>query len=413
MINIYLRENSEEGMIRRAITEYLGEKVENEEIRIVDDVKDADLFVTDSGIQDFLWQMEGKRHVLIRNSDKYEFIDCSLMEDGYIWLVVSTENGYLLNKLSFAGDESKTFVIPGNVKRDNRVFSNILHFNNKLYLLPQFDNKIRIFALDTKVWKVIDIPNQQGEKALFSTAFMYKNEIFIMPWNYSRIAVLDAQTDEMRMEEIDNPDTSYVHSPYCKKGWLIKNDYVFYSDSSKAILSLDPETLKVNKLKDSPVKTRRISEKIDNRIYLLGGKKIWIYDLESKKMIEKDPGGTNVFGNKEGFDDCVLTGDKIYLFPARSQAVARLDTKTMSLKSCAELSNPKWEKFANRLKCRCAGVCGNTISACDILGIEVIKFDGKNIEKIRPDICKIAVAVQKIANAVMAPNIEDELYRRE
>lgn len=389
----------------------LNKLISKKELKIVDNNEKADICITDNALLDFTWKILEKKHILVQKNIDVTYMECILVEDGFTWMVINTSLGYVLNGLGKNNNTIYSYLMPGIPKSMSRNFSCIIHAKGKLYIIPEQDDVIHIFTIETRTWNEIIIPDCDDIKVLFNTAFLYNNSIYAMPSNYHRIVVINTLNDKIRFVEIDNKNNQYYS--YCTKGWLSEDEFVFCSRACKAIMKFNIITEKVSGVCRFDANQNLQFEKHGDTIFLLGLREMDIFGLKSGEMYKVQYQDENSIYNVDAdYSDGMFLEGYIYLIPGQSITAAKLSLENGMIMKAGELTNPRWIEKKKAWKYSSVYVNSNIFYAFDTVTKEFVSFDGCVTTRSEVLINTEMIIEEKL-NRVIYGNIEDAIFRRE
>lgn len=312
------------------------------EYDLVETENEADLLVTSVSLQDYIWQICEKKHLLIKND--VLFVDCFLFLDNQYWAAISTSKGYMLGCIDKTGTILEFNCIPLMTTVNRRFFSSLLYEGEKLYLIPDRGKSIWVFDRVTSVWNEILIPNAEHIQSLFRTARINNGRIHLFPMLYPGVVVFNI--NECRIEKIIKCNEKASSLSFCSSMNLYEMDdrCFFYSRSENAILSYDFRETLITVEKSGFEELFILTEIYENSFILINKECLCLYDI-FKKVCKKYYINLvdSVYLDDDSFSESFLHRDYIFLLPGKSDIAAKLNIKSCELMTYTGIKNDLWD----------------------------------------------------------------------
>lgn len=172
----------------------------------------------------------GKNRINIVN-DSGTFLDDS------IW--ISTSYGSFLLKFSLERKVLEYVTVFEKIEFMFHPFTNMVAYGRCLYLIPGYSDYIVKYNVDTKRTKYVKLKNNIDER-IYSRVAIYNNKLFIFSSQSEKVYVYNLLDDELQCNEVN--DLSNVKYAYVK---IIDNYICMFSANAKCEVCLNLDDLSV------------------------------------------------------------------------------------------------------------------------------------------------------------------------
>lgn len=205
--------------------------------------------------------------------------------DDDIWFVYGKI--CILCRYSIKKNECKVVgLLPENNLMQESLFDNLIYVDGRLFIIPCWGNNIVVYNIKENKFEIEELPKEQGLK--FNNAFLLNNEVLCIPSMYSQIVSMDIHRYKISMK--------YDMKKIMEKEKIeYFNDSVMIDDNTVIMISPQSPMLFCYKIKENiiekkdpeiPAQGYSFIVNLKNKLVLCDdkGKKIFIYDLESKRV---------------------------------------------------------------------------------------------------------------------------------
>jgi WD40 repeat protein len=121
-----------------------------------------------------------------------------IIRENEMWFFSKTFNG-LMKMNIFSGKVDMISKIPLYKYEENRLVSKIIDVGDRLFCIPMDADEIWIYSITKDSWKSIGLDTYSEKKiwGKFFQAFLLGNELYLMPSKYSKIAIVDIETEKI------------------------------------------------------------------------------------------------------------------------------------------------------------------------------------------------------------------------
>lgn len=227
--------------------------------------------------------------------------------------------------------ELKGFVNKGYAQ--NMSFSKVIVYNRKIYFIPYNCNEVCVYDVDGGAWASIKVIEEKGSE-LFYDAMLYKNRLFLFPFNYGQIIVVNTNTLEIE-EKISLADLcpSNLNNKMFIKHLQLDDEIILPIFSTNILLRLSCENYQIEKF-DLNIDDLEINSITfgDDYIYLLSRNSLKVIKLTmnlevvQEIKLENDVapmGNQYTYFDQSGFE---YYDGKLFCFPARWNHTVKIKT---------------------------------------------------------------------------------------
>lgn len=238
--------------------------------------------------------------------------------------------------------ELKGFVNKGYAQ--NMSFSKVIVHNRKMYFIPYNCNELCVYDVDGGVWNIIKV-TEENDSELFLDAMSYKNRLFLFPFNYEQIIVVNTNSLEIE-ERISLADIcpSNLNNKMFIKHLQLDDEVILPIFSANTLLRLSCENYQIKKIDlnigDFEINSITLGE---NYIYLLSRNSLKVIkvtmnlEFVQELKLDKDVnpmGNQYTYFDQSGFE---YYEGKLFCFPARWNHTVKIITNENRVELVNEL----------------------------------------------------------------------------
>lgn len=134
--------------------------------------------------------------------------------------------------------------IPEKKIISNHLVSKLLCYNNTLICIPFNGDKLWIYEIKSKCWDSIDIVDEEKTCVMFLSAVLYKEHLYLLPAQYSKMIMVDLEKKEATYIDILEKYSYIKNCNYVKfRMDIVINDFKIYAVlcSKNLIMKFDVE----------------------------------------------------------------------------------------------------------------------------------------------------------------------------
>ena len=323
----------------------------------------TDMYYGDDSSLVHLYGVKGKpimiqnRFVLLNKKIKNEdrsiyFYDCAY-EGNELWFVAGNYNGLYKMDIS-SGKVEYIGRVPDEDVISNSLYANIFKIRDDIWMIPSRAKEIARYNLKENKFHKIKLSNFKISKtAKFNSAHVYKNKIYMIPWNFEGIVCLDLDNESVTVDSrfIKLLEEKYGYKEkmsYVHKSCLV-DKYIYMPIYNTNIII--EYNLMTKKIKDYQIGDESL--KFGSIVY--DGNNFWLIPRTNGPIVSWDK-KNNKFSvyNKypKGFSCTNLfrfahyTDGNVWLFPEMGNMIIKLDVKTGSMEGICKTNGKYYCSFA-------------------------------------------------------------------
>lgn len=266
--------------------------------------------------------------------ERYSFRCRTYIEyNGDIWFLTSQFNG-LVCACKKTGKIKKIYNSDRGIVNSRYLYSNIVLYKDKLYLIPNFSRFIGIFDLKTRKMEHIKI----SEKVLkYKTTcsmggFIYKEHLYILPAQMCAIIKMDINNYNLEyftdiFENVEKKEEDF----YFRGDYEIVDDIMYAPFVSVAgVIKFDLINEEIKIVADDIISCSSTINRNEDYLYFGGWEeaKIWTWNLKTNKIVEKEVILSKK--NDKEFNGGIIKNNYLLLFPYSGNEVVMVDIDDMS-----------------------------------------------------------------------------------
>ena len=357
----------------------------------------ADAYYGDETLEALLFAVKEKTAVLQKYNDTCCLMVETALDDGdCIWI---TAGAYVYGLFRVWKENWKVEYMgtPNKKKSSTWNYSTIIKCNNRLYLIPYFEDYMGIYDIETRKWDRVLIQELSEEyleyrgRKKFSGAYEYKNYIYLMPAQYPTIARYNKETNEIEylyesMELLVGKVKNYTYA-FSNQSFLFSQYIIFYSRKMCRVIRFDMELCKFEILYDA-------SQEAAYDLMEYDGVYFWLIPSNQQKPILKfkdfseEPEVIRFTVDKIRFrrtpfiGSCIADGF-IWLLPGLADGTLKIDTKTNKVTVSDELlpENINFDQSVEQWKYMFVKLYENTLYTFDGTTGKFVTYDFAAKEK--------------------------------
>lgn len=225
----------------------------------------------------------------------------------------------------------------GDLNIDRAFGAVISDSSNLLFFVPFKNDSLCIYDLKNTTWKSIKINLKDNKKinddGLFLNAVLFKEELFLIPFGYQEIIIINIKNGHQDVLELPKELLSKSYNMlFIKYAYLNERTILLPIVAGNKMLELDLNTRKMI-VHNIPVKSLVFNSVLscEGKIYIQCKNKPVILEIDNEFNLKEI---INIENSTEKLNTCFTQtgfeayGDYIYCFPARWKYAVKINIKT-------------------------------------------------------------------------------------
>ena len=307
----------------------------------------TDMYYGDNSSLIYLYGVQGKP-IILQNID-YLMEENAKEKDysinyrvacvvGKTLFLMAKNYNYLFQMDLESREVSEIGKVPGEYDMENSLYSNIIHKDDSLWLIPSRAHALVEYSLINKEWTRYEI----AERIKYSKEINQK--IYMISSDYSCLWIMDLEKRVLSREKLSYPFGIRIpkgEEYYNDDLYLIENKLYYLITRSNMIVQYDLTNKSIELL----------SLGADENKYLrlvYDGCYFWAIPDDGESSVVRWNGrktveiGVNAypvgFNSQWGFQEALCMKDSIFLFPQRGNMILRLDKEKMTIENILEFN---------------------------------------------------------------------------
>lgn len=266
-------------------------------------------------------------------------VACAIDDIGNMWFSHSDVNG--LYKYSFEADCAQFVHSFENVKYDAaNLHSEMKIIENKIYLFPLLDDKIRVYNIQEKKEHSIIIPLESMEKRNYFRTISYGSDVWILR-NGQKLFKFDLEVEEIFLNDKICDLVNSILDDSGDSGWeIVKSNNVFFlfNNNNKSLYEISLIDEKIKKINIEHINNLINNVKFYDGLYWIvfeDSFQVISYNLEKDEIVEYvcEENNYEMNVNRLPYSDLVYIESNIILLNYYSDSIKIIDKENTCIKT--------------------------------------------------------------------------------
>lgn len=305
----------------------------------------TDMYYGDDSSLIYLYGVQGKP-IILQNIDYLMGVYVKEKDYGISYrvsclvgknLFLFAKNYNCLFKLDLeSGTVGEIDKVPGEYEMEISLYSNIIHKDDSLWLIPSRAHALAEYSLVSKKWTRYEMPDR------IKYSIEINEEIYMISSNYRCLWIMNLEKRELKKEKLIYP--SGVHMPKSEEYY---NDDLYFVEGKLYYLITHSNILVKYDLINRNLELISVGTDENKYLRLLyDGSYFWaIPDDEESSLVRWSSRETVKIDTKAypvgftfrwGFSEALCMNDSIFLFPQRGNMILRLKMRNMTIERVLE-----------------------------------------------------------------------------